>query len=37
MKTFTATPADIVKKWVLIDAEGVVLLWNGIILNKSMF
>jgi len=25
MKTFTATPADIVKKWVLIDAEGVVL------------
>ncbi len=25
MKTFTATPADIQKKWVLIDAEGVVL------------
>jgi large subunit ribosomal protein L13 len=25
MKTFTATPADIHKKWVLIDAEGVVL------------
>ncbi|MGI1663307.1 50S ribosomal protein L13 [Palleronia sp. KMU-117] len=25
MKTFTATPADIDKKWVLIDAEGVVL------------
>jgi large subunit ribosomal protein L13 len=25
MKTFTATPADIVKKWILIDAEGVVL------------
>jgi large subunit ribosomal protein L13 len=25
MKTFTATPADIEKKWVLIDAEGVVL------------
>ena len=25
MKTFTATPADIEKKWVVIDAEGVVL------------
>ena len=25
MKTFTATPADIDKKWVVIDAEGVVL------------
>ena len=25
MKTFTATPADITKKWILIDAEGVVL------------
>ncbi len=25
MKTFTATPADIEKKWILIDAEGVVL------------
>ncbi|MEM8775749.1 MAG: 50S ribosomal protein L13 [Pseudomonadota bacterium] len=25
MKTFTAKPADIEKKWVLIDAEGVVL------------
>jgi large subunit ribosomal protein L13 len=25
MKTFTATPADIQKKWILIDAEGVVL------------
>jgi large subunit ribosomal protein L13 len=25
MKTFTATPADIDKKWLLIDAEGVVL------------
>ncbi len=25
MKTFTATPADIDKKWVLIDADGVVL------------
>ena len=25
MKTFTATPADIDKQWVLIDAEGVVL------------
>lgn len=25
MKTFSATPADIDKKWVLIDAEGVVL------------
>jgi len=25
MKTFTATPADIEKKWVIIDAEGVVL------------
>jgi large subunit ribosomal protein L13 len=25
MKTFTATPADIDKKWILIDAEGIVL------------
>ena len=25
MKTFSATPADIDKRWVLIDAEGVVL------------
>ncbi|EKE45717.1 50S ribosomal protein L13 [Oceaniovalibus guishaninsula JLT2003] len=25
MKTFTATPADIDKRWILIDAEGVVL------------
>ncbi|MDJ0824977.1 MAG: 50S ribosomal protein L13 [Rhodobacter sp.] len=25
MKTYTATPADIDKKWILIDAEGVVL------------
>ena len=25
MKTYTATPADIEKKWVVIDAEGVVL------------
>ena len=25
MKTFSATPADIKKKWILIDAEGVVL------------
>ncbi len=25
MRTFTATPADIEKKWILIDAEGVVL------------
>ncbi|PWE33068.1 50S ribosomal protein L13 [Maritimibacter sp. 55A14] len=25
MKTFTAKPADIEKKWILIDAEGVVL------------
>ena len=25
MKTFTATPADIVKKWILVDAEGIVL------------
>jgi large subunit ribosomal protein L13 len=25
MKTYTATPADIEKKWFLIDAEGVVL------------
>jgi len=25
MKTFTATPADIEKKWVVIDATGVVL------------
>ena len=24
MKTFSATPADIDKKWILIDAEGVV-------------
>ena len=25
MKTFTLTPADIEKKWVLIDADGLVL------------
>ncbi len=25
MKTYTATPADIEKKWIVIDAEGVVL------------
>ncbi|MGB0959718.1 MAG: 50S ribosomal protein L13 [Halocynthiibacter sp.] len=25
MKTFSATPADIDKKWILIDAEGIVL------------
>ena len=25
MKTFTATPADIEKNWIIIDAEGVVL------------
>jgi large subunit ribosomal protein L13 len=25
MKTFSATPSDIEKKWVLIDADGVVL------------
>ena len=25
MKTHTATPADIVKKWILIDANGLVL------------
>ena len=25
MKTFTATPADIEKNWILIDAEGIVL------------
>ena len=25
MKTFSATPADIEKKWIMIDAEGVVL------------
>ena len=25
MKTFTATPSDIEKKWIIIDAEGVVL------------
>ena len=25
MKTFTATPADIQKKWLLVDAEGLVL------------
>jgi len=32
MKTFSATPADIDKKWVIIDAEGVVLgRWASII------
>ena len=25
MKTYTAKPADIQKKWILIDAEGIVL------------
>ena len=25
MKTFTVTPDDIHKKWILIDAEGIVL------------
>ena len=25
MKTYTATPADIEKNWILVDAEGVVL------------
>ena len=25
MKTYTATPGDIEKKWVIVDAEGVVL------------
>jgi len=25
MKTFSATPSDIEKKWILIDAEGIVL------------
>ncbi|WP_068111511.1 50S ribosomal protein L13 [Tropicimonas marinistellae] len=25
MKTYTATPAEIEKKWIIIDAEGVVL------------
>ncbi len=25
MKTYSATPSDIVKKWILIDADGVVL------------
>lgn len=25
MSTFTATPADVDKKWIIIDAEGVVL------------
>ncbi len=25
MKTYTATPKDIEKKWLLIDAEGLVL------------
>jgi len=25
MKTFTATPADIDKKWIILDAEGIVL------------
>ena len=42
MKTFTATPADIHKKWVLIDAEGVVLgrlatLVANILLNLDEF
>ena len=25
MKTFSATPADIDKKWIIVDAEGIVL------------
>ena len=25
MKTFSATPADIEKKWIIVDAEGIVL------------
>ena len=25
MKTYTATPADIEKKWILIDADGIIL------------
>ena len=25
MKTYTATPADIEKKWILVDADGIVL------------
>ena len=25
MKTFTATPADITKKWLIVDAEGLIL------------
>ncbi|MCB2136164.1 MAG: uL13 family ribosomal protein, partial [Rhodobacteraceae bacterium] len=25
MKTYTAKPAEIEKKWILIDAEGIVL------------
>ena len=25
MKTYSATPADIEKKWIMIDAEGVIL------------
>lgn len=25
MKTFSATPADIEKKWIIVDAEGVIL------------
>ncbi|WP_425070358.1 50S ribosomal protein L13 [Sagittula sp. S175] len=25
MKTFSATPADIEKKWIVVDAEGIVL------------
>jgi large subunit ribosomal protein L13 len=25
MKTFSARPADIDKKWILVDAEGIVL------------
>ncbi|MDX2317256.1 MAG: 50S ribosomal protein L13, partial [Hyphomicrobiaceae bacterium] len=25
MKTFSATPSDIEKSWILIDAEGLVL------------
>ena len=29
MKTFSATPADIEKKWILVDAEGVILGLTG--------
>jgi len=36
MKTFSATPADIDKKWILIDAEGVVLdrIWTWVTMSS---